>query len=243
MAQLPHYQINYSKNCSLLFLFLINCFIGNVQASHCQLNELDLDNEWNIGFDIEVGNGGIVIAAANSFDKNILYFKNSLNIWKPTFSNENSIINNIVWDGDKFIAIANDGIVYVSQNGVSWNNYSEIGLPDATDTKFLSSFYFKKTYIVLGDNGIWTSKNLINWNNSVFDNSALPFFGLTEKQHGEFAIVYGSDHMWKSKNGEEWFIDKYVSHKYQSIIFHDQSYIAIGSSGSIGISSERCKVE
>lgn len=141
------------------------------------------------------------------------------------------------WDGEKFIYIDFQGYVYTSANGFDWKKEHKI--KDGISRYNLT--WTGKEFISNSDSSFSTSKDLINWEVTKFDDDSpvykdVGYICAISTDQNKY-IIAGTNGTAISADRKNWRTKK-APNAYKEIVFGNDSYIAFNSYGDIDYSDD-----
>lgn len=156
--------------------------------------------------------------------ENILKSNNG-KTWFELYSKSKYILSDMVWDGNKYIAVGN-GIIVVSTDGLSWKI-----VEDKKSYDFRKIHFNGKQYLLINwlddETSILTSLDGVKW-----DNKGIKLKGLIRNifWDGEKYIIIGPKGIETSKNGIDWKAVNYEANLESGTWNTQNCYIAVGNS-------------
>ena len=188
---------------------------------------------------IAVGERGAILTGTNSTDGS-----NRVN-WVARQSGLTIDLNDVVYDGNKYIAIGWDGIIVTSTNLTDWtvgNVGAKIRLRAIAYAQFASApgDPVTKHYVVVGDNGsLLTSTDSVTWT-AINSGTGVPLLDILW-DGVKFIAVGGNSSsgiVLTSSDGITWSSPQFVgSHLLHGITYNGSKYIAVGDAGTIHTST------
>ncbi|MBS4174270.1 InlB B-repeat-containing protein [Bacillus sp. FJAT-49736] len=176
------------------------------------------------------GNTYVVVGGVNSKVDGKIYTSTDGGInWTNTLDNSNICLYKVIYVGDHFVAIGNQGAIYNSTDGVNW---SKAYINDPVE--FYDISYGNNQYIaVSGDGVIEKSNDGIHWSSS---SANTPMYSIAYA-NGEFVAI-GEDAFYSSHDGEDWTSENSDplgipnSNEFMnSVSYGNGVFIAVGANG------------
>ncbi|PKM94293.1 MAG: hypothetical protein CVU84_12610 [Firmicutes bacterium HGW-Firmicutes-1] len=147
-------------------------------------------------------------------------------------SNSGSDINDIIWDGSKYVAVGENSKVYTSSDLSNWTEISVNIKPGYYLHKV--TMYKNAYYTVLSDNNnnvILSSTNLTEWN-PINDKLYAEISSFIENQ-GNLIAVGWHNTIIKTSDGINWDSSEQFAPIFLKVIWNGNEFLAIGNDGTI----------
>jgi hypothetical protein len=156
-------------------------------------------------------------------------------------------IEDLIWDGEKFVAVGLKGGIFTSQDGINWAQKSS-----NTDNNLKSIVKTGIQYVIVGQNcTVLTSANTEKWalksssrygslNSSSSGN--IPGFKSVVWGKDKFVVVGDQGLILTSPDGDMWTQANYNGNAdLKKVIWNGQKFIAVGSMGTVLFSNDGVK--
>lgn len=141
--------------------------------------------------------------------------------------------NSIIWDGNKFVAVAYSGAIATSVNGVSWT------IVTTESDKLIDVASNGGRCVAVGYDGIIkASYNENSWEN--IDTGVNYNFTSITYGNGLFVAVGFNGHIFTSKDGVLWEDKSYGDYSlgFNSVVYGNGKFVVVGHDGVIFVSDE-----
>jgi hypothetical protein len=178
---------------------------------------------------------GTMYVALNALS-NVAITSNDGKVWTATQVDisQTEYIYDIVWTGDKFVAVGDSGYIGTSSDGINW-----IYQDSATTDMLQAVTWTGERLVAVGAQTILTSQDGVTWTQQNIDENGYVWIGdAISTEHGVYALsgIFRSKKLLSSPNGDTWTHEALPSsdiHTMYSIAVGNGRIVIAGSSGVI----------
>lgn len=153
--------------------------------------------------------------------------------WSWHVSGSSEPLNDVIWDGDKFLVVGEAGTILSSPDAVTWS-----GQASGSNQSLRSIIREGGDIVAVGQGGIiLTSTDGVSWSTRVSD--VATFISGIAYGMGRFVAVGGSGTILTSPDGVDWSPANSGTTRFlQAVAFSDGKFVAVGASGTVRISTD-----
>lgn len=229
---------NLKKLTVFLLLFLM-MFGNSVRVLAADNNSLKTEIQWekvsisqsgylnSIAFDTT---NNIYVAVGVEGINGLIMMSTDAKTWEKADINEIGMLQKVIWDGKKFIAVGERGTLVTSVDGKVWEKHY------VNSTYALSDIVWNgQVYVAVGgDNTVFISEDGFQWS-QVFSGVFLYPRGYinTIMWDGKQFLAYGPSSIFKSLDGKNWTRYSGVYYGYSAIAYSGERYVLVGDGPSV----------
>jgi uncharacterized protein YebE (UPF0316 family) len=202
------------------------------------------------GYFVVVGDSGTILSSSNgtNWNQGTLDYSNSGDVSvqvgdtkvsvKNSYSEGSFNLRGVTYGAGKFVAVGDDGAIFMSQNRINWK---WVAYTCKVDNNLFSVTYGNGRYVAVGQNAtILASKDAINWHVVREDSDVgikSDLLGIKYGGNGVFAFVGADGLIAGSYDGTTWLPISFGGDDLIGITYANGNFVAVGRSVKIVIIS------